>query len=159
MNSGSRGRRSVGRGRGDGMGRRLLHERGRRNKEVCHACPVTASTIEQHRTIRTHAGLSYFSRMRGGTHIAAHRLRVSSAAVAAVSAAITSAAVAIAAVAEQVADHTIDRVDPTICDIADCTEATVDDIPDRSDACIDGVSSRAHDVTADADRRAEDRPN
>jgi aspartate beta-hydroxylase len=51
----------------------FLHERGRRNDEVCDACPVTASTIERHRTIRTHAGLSYLSRMRGGTHIAAHR--------------------------------------------------------------------------------------
>ncbi len=51
----------------------FLHERGRRNQEVCDACPVTASTIERHRTIRTHVGLSYFSRMRGGTHIAAHR--------------------------------------------------------------------------------------
>jgi aspartate beta-hydroxylase len=51
----------------------FLHERGRRNKEVCDACPVTASTIERHRTIRTHAGLSYFSRMRGDAHIAAHR--------------------------------------------------------------------------------------
>jgi hypothetical protein len=51
----------------------FLHERGRRNEEVCDTCPVTASTIERHRTIRTHAGLSYFSRMRGDTHIAAHR--------------------------------------------------------------------------------------
>ncbi len=51
----------------------FLHERGRRNQEVCDACPVTASTIERHRTIRTHAGLSYFSRMRADTHIAAHR--------------------------------------------------------------------------------------
>ena len=51
----------------------FLHERGRRNNAVCDACPVTVSTIERHRTIRTHAGLSYFSRMRGDTHIAAHR--------------------------------------------------------------------------------------
>ncbi len=51
----------------------FLYERGRRNEDVCDACPVAASTIEQHRTIRTHAGLSYFSRMRGDTHIAAHR--------------------------------------------------------------------------------------
>jgi hypothetical protein len=51
----------------------FLHERGRRNQEVCDACPVTVSTIERHGTIRTHAGLSYFSRMRGDSHIAAHR--------------------------------------------------------------------------------------
>jgi hypothetical protein len=51
----------------------FLHERGRRNQEVCQACPVTASTIERHHTLRTHAGLSYFSCMRGDTHIAAHR--------------------------------------------------------------------------------------
>jgi aspartate beta-hydroxylase len=51
----------------------FLHERGRRNQEVCEACPVAARTIERHRTIRTHAGLSYFSRMHADTHIAAHR--------------------------------------------------------------------------------------
>ena len=50
----------------------FLYERGRRNQEICDACPVTASTIERHHTIRTHAGLSYFSRMRPDTHIAAH---------------------------------------------------------------------------------------
>jgi aspartate beta-hydroxylase len=51
----------------------FLYERGRRRDEVCAACPVTTRAIETHRAIRTLAGLSYVSRMRGGTHIEAHR--------------------------------------------------------------------------------------
>jgi aspartyl/asparaginyl beta-hydroxylase/uncharacterized protein DUF6817 len=51
----------------------FLYERGRRHDEVCAACPVTARGVDTHRTIRTHAGLIYISRMRAGTHISAHR--------------------------------------------------------------------------------------
>ena len=41
--------------------------------DVCAACPVTAHGIEIYSTVRTMAGLIYVSRMRAGTHIAAHR--------------------------------------------------------------------------------------
>ncbi len=51
----------------------FLYERGRRRHEVCDACPVTTRGIESHPTMRTAAGLIYVSRMRGGTHIRAHR--------------------------------------------------------------------------------------
>ncbi|HYZ81406.1 MAG TPA: aspartyl/asparaginyl beta-hydroxylase domain-containing protein [Solirubrobacteraceae bacterium] len=51
----------------------FLYERGRRHDEVCAACAVTAHGVDTHRTIRTHAGLIYVSRMRAGTHISAHR--------------------------------------------------------------------------------------
>ena len=51
----------------------FLYERGRRHDEVCEACPVTTSVIERDGAMRTAAGLIYVSRMRAGTHIAAHR--------------------------------------------------------------------------------------
>lgn len=51
----------------------FLYERGRRDDAVCDACPVTVRGIESHPTIRTGAGLIYVSRLRPGTHIAAHR--------------------------------------------------------------------------------------
>jgi aspartyl/asparaginyl beta-hydroxylase (cupin superfamily) len=51
----------------------FLYERGRRHDDVCEACPVTTSVIEGEGAMRTPAGLIYVSRMRGGTHIAAHR--------------------------------------------------------------------------------------
>ena len=51
----------------------FLYERGRRHDDVCEALPVTSHGIETHPTIRTLAGLIYVSRMRAGTHIAAHR--------------------------------------------------------------------------------------
>ena len=51
----------------------FLYERGRRHDDVCDALPVTSRGIETHPTIRTLAGLIYVSRMRAGTHIAAHR--------------------------------------------------------------------------------------
>ncbi len=51
----------------------FLYERGRRNDEISAACPVTTRGIERHAVIRTLAGLVYVSRMRAGTHIAAHR--------------------------------------------------------------------------------------
>jgi aspartyl/asparaginyl beta-hydroxylase (cupin superfamily) len=51
----------------------FLYERGRRHDEVCEACPVTTSVVEGDGAMRTAAGLVYVSRMRAGTHIAAHR--------------------------------------------------------------------------------------
>jgi len=50
----------------------LLFERGRKNVENCARCPVTTRAIETNNTVRTLAGLIYVSRMRPGTHIAAH---------------------------------------------------------------------------------------
>ena len=51
----------------------FLYERGRRHEEVCAACPVTTRGVETHPAIRTMAGMIYVSRMRGQTHIEAHR--------------------------------------------------------------------------------------
>jgi aspartate beta-hydroxylase len=51
----------------------FLYERGRRHDDVCNACPVTTRGVEGHGAMRTLAGLIYASRMRAGTHIAAHR--------------------------------------------------------------------------------------
>ena len=51
----------------------FLYERGKRNDEICAALPTVTSLIEADPSaIRTHAGLIYVSRMRPGTHIAAH---------------------------------------------------------------------------------------
>ena len=51
----------------------FLYERGRRHDDVCAACPTTTRVIEGGGAMRTAAGLIYVSRMRPGTHIAAHR--------------------------------------------------------------------------------------
>jgi aspartate beta-hydroxylase len=51
----------------------FLYERGRRRDDVYEGCPVTTRGVEGHGTMRTAAGLIYVSRMRAGTHIAAHR--------------------------------------------------------------------------------------
>ncbi len=51
----------------------FLYERGRRRDAMCDACPVTTRGIESYPAMRTVAGLIYASRMRGGTHIQAHR--------------------------------------------------------------------------------------
>jgi aspartate beta-hydroxylase len=51
----------------------FFYERGRRRDELCEACPVTARGIDAYPAMRTITGLIYLSRMRGGTHIAAHR--------------------------------------------------------------------------------------
>jgi aspartyl/asparaginyl beta-hydroxylase/uncharacterized protein DUF6817 len=51
----------------------FFYERGRRHDEVCDACPATTRAIEGDGAMRTAAGLIYVSRMRPGTHIAAHR--------------------------------------------------------------------------------------
>ena len=60
-------------GRTGDWGVAFLYERGRRNDETCAACPVTTRGIETHRSVRTMAGLIYFSRLRGHTHIDPHR--------------------------------------------------------------------------------------
>ncbi len=51
----------------------FFYERGRRHDDVCATCPVTARGIGGYPAVRTLAGLSYVSRMRPSTHIAAHR--------------------------------------------------------------------------------------
>jgi aspartate beta-hydroxylase len=51
----------------------MLYERGRKKTENCDRCPVTTRLVEAHDTVRTFAGLIYFSRMKPGTHIAPHR--------------------------------------------------------------------------------------
>jgi aspartate beta-hydroxylase len=50
----------------------LLYELGRKNSENTARCPVTTRLVEAHSTVRTIAGLIYFSRMAPGTHIKAH---------------------------------------------------------------------------------------
>ncbi len=51
----------------------FFYERGRRRDDLCAACPVTARGIDAYPAMRTITGLIYVSRMRAGTHIAAHR--------------------------------------------------------------------------------------
>jgi aspartate beta-hydroxylase len=51
----------------------FFYERGRRHDDACAACPVTARGIETYATVRTMAGLTYVSRLRGSTHISPHR--------------------------------------------------------------------------------------
>jgi aspartate beta-hydroxylase len=53
----------------------FFYERGRRHDDICAACPTVTRALETpgHGAITTSAGLIYASRMRAGTHIAAHR--------------------------------------------------------------------------------------
>ena len=51
----------------------LLYELGKKNDGNCSLCPVTTQVVESHSTVRTLAGLIYFSSMAPGTHIAAHK--------------------------------------------------------------------------------------
>ncbi|MGA2013672.1 MAG: aspartyl/asparaginyl beta-hydroxylase domain-containing protein [Solirubrobacteraceae bacterium] len=51
----------------------IFHERGQRNVANCDRCPVTTEIIAAHDTVRSLSGLIYVSRMKPGTHIAAHR--------------------------------------------------------------------------------------
>jgi aspartate beta-hydroxylase len=51
----------------------ILFERGRKNEEHCARAPVATSIVENGATVRTLAGLTYFSRLAAGTHIAPHR--------------------------------------------------------------------------------------
>jgi len=49
-----------------------LYQRGRKNVPNCFACPVTTEIIESYDTIRTLAGLIYFSRLGPHSRVAAH---------------------------------------------------------------------------------------
>jgi aspartyl/asparaginyl beta-hydroxylase (cupin superfamily) len=51
----------------------FFYERGYRHDDHCDVCPVTMRGIEAYPAMRTVAGLIYMSRMRGRTHITAHR--------------------------------------------------------------------------------------
>jgi aspartyl/asparaginyl beta-hydroxylase (cupin superfamily) len=51
----------------------MLYARGKRHDENCAKLPAAARIVEEFATIRTLAGLIYFSRMLPDTHIAAHR--------------------------------------------------------------------------------------
>jgi hypothetical protein len=51
----------------------ILFERGRKREDRCAAFPLTTRIIEEHATLRTHAGLIYFSRLAPGTIVTPHR--------------------------------------------------------------------------------------
>ncbi len=51
----------------------LLYERGRRHDERCRLFPTVTAILEQQRTIRTLAGLVYFSRLAPHSRVAPHR--------------------------------------------------------------------------------------
>jgi aspartate beta-hydroxylase len=51
----------------------FFYERGRRRNEICDQCPITTHGLDAYPAVRTLAGLSYVSRMRGGTHVQPHR--------------------------------------------------------------------------------------
>ncbi len=51
----------------------MLYERGKRNDECALAMPVATSIVEAHRTVRTHGGLMYFSRLGPHSNVAPHR--------------------------------------------------------------------------------------
>jgi aspartate beta-hydroxylase len=50
----------------------LLYERGRKNSANCERCPVTTGILDAHDTVKTAAGLMYFSRMSPGAHVTPH---------------------------------------------------------------------------------------
>jgi aspartate beta-hydroxylase len=51
----------------------MLYERGRRHANACALVPQTADLIDRFETVKTYAGLAYFSRLRAQTHVQAHR--------------------------------------------------------------------------------------
>jgi len=51
----------------------MLYERGIKQVDNCARCPETTRIVEGFDTVRTLSGLVYFSRLRPGTHIKAHR--------------------------------------------------------------------------------------
>lgn len=51
----------------------FFYERGNKNIGNCARCPTITKIIEDYDTLKTQAGLIYLSRLRSGTHIAAHR--------------------------------------------------------------------------------------
>jgi aspartyl/asparaginyl beta-hydroxylase (cupin superfamily) len=50
----------------------ILYERGRRHDERCRLLPIVSAIVEQHRTIRSLAGLVYFSRLAPHSRVAPH---------------------------------------------------------------------------------------
>lgn len=50
----------------------ILYERGRKREDRCAALPTTMRIIEEHSTLRTQAGLIYFSRLTPGSIVAPH---------------------------------------------------------------------------------------
>lgn len=51
----------------------LLYERGKKREDRCALVPLTSSIIESHSTLRTQAGLVYFSRLAPGSVVTPHR--------------------------------------------------------------------------------------
>lgn len=51
----------------------MLFERGRKHEENCARAPVATQIVEAGATVRTLAGLTYFSRLAAGAQIAPHR--------------------------------------------------------------------------------------
>jgi aspartate beta-hydroxylase len=51
----------------------ILYERGRKHDDRTRRTPTVAAIVEQHRTVRSLAGLVYFSRLAPHTHVAPHR--------------------------------------------------------------------------------------
>jgi aspartate beta-hydroxylase len=51
----------------------ILYERGRRHDERCRLFPTVTAIIEAHRTVRSLAGLVYFSRLAPHSRVAPHR--------------------------------------------------------------------------------------
>ena len=50
----------------------ILYERGRKHDERTRRCPTVAGIVEGHRTVRSLAGLVYFSRLAPHTRVAPH---------------------------------------------------------------------------------------
>jgi aspartate beta-hydroxylase len=51
----------------------ILYERGRRHDERCRLFPAVTAIVEAHRTVRSLAGLVYFSRLAPHSRVAPHR--------------------------------------------------------------------------------------
>lgn len=50
----------------------MLYERGRRHDDRLRRVPAVAEALERHRTVRSLAGLAYFSRLAPRSHVAPH---------------------------------------------------------------------------------------
>ena len=50
----------------------ILYERGRRHDDRCRLFPTVTAIVEQHRTVRSLAGLVYFSRLAPHSRVAPH---------------------------------------------------------------------------------------
>ena len=51
----------------------MLYERGRRHDDRCRRVPAVTEIVERHRTVRSLAGLVYFSRLAPHSRVAPHR--------------------------------------------------------------------------------------